>query len=63
MCVEGAMVVGDVVGLLEVVEGLGCTAVFKMVGRHLRVKVKEEETRLVLLQVRHTASGGYMTYV
>ena len=59
---EGAASAGDVVGLLEVAEAMGCTAVFEWVGRQARVKVKEEDTRLVLLQVRHKVSGGYVEY-
>ena len=31
-------------------------------GRQARVKVKEGETRLVLLQVRHKVSGGFVDY-
>ena len=32
------------------------------VGRQVRVKVKEEKARLVLLQVRHKMSGGFVEY-
>jgi len=59
---EGAAEVGDLLGLLEVVEAMGCTTVFKWVGRQARVKVKEREARLVLLQVRRKVSGGYVEY-
>ena len=52
----------DYDGLMQEVEARGCTAVFEWVGRQARIKVKEADTRLVLLQVRDKAIGTYMGY-
>ena len=52
----------DYVGLIGAAEAMGCTVVFEWVGRQARIKVKERDTRLVLLQVRYKTSGNYMGY-
>ena len=46
--------------LLSEVEGAGCTAVFEWVGPQVRMKVNEQEERLVLLQVRNKVTGEYV---
>ena len=53
---------GDVLGLVEVLDGQGYTACFEWVGRQAKVKEKHEETELVLTQVRHKVSGKYMEW-
>ena len=58
---QGALF-ADCIGLVAAVEAIGCTAVFEWTGRQARIKVKEGEQRLVLLQVRDKVTGKYMGY-
>ena len=50
----------DFEGLLWCVEEAGCTAVFEWIGRSVRMKVKEREGKVVLLQVRNKVTGEYV---
>jgi len=50
----------DYLGLLSAVESMGATAIFEWVGRQARIKAKEKDTGLVLLQVRNKVTGDYM---
>ena len=58
---QGALF-ADCIGLVAAVEAIGCTAVFEWTGRQARIKVKEGEQRLVLLQVRDKVTGKCMGY-
>lgn len=59
---EVGVLLANYTGLIQQAEEMGCTVVFEWVGRQAKIKVKEERTRLVLLQVRDKISGGYMAY-
>ena len=47
-------------GLLSEVDTMGCTAIFEWVGRQVRIKAKEKDAGLILLQVRNKLTGEYM---
>lgn len=59
---QGSSGAADVFGLLAAVEGRGGTAIFEWVGPQARVKVKEQETNLILTQVRDKVSGALWSY-
>ena len=52
----------DYMGLVAAVEAMGSTAIFEWVGPQAKIRVKEEETGLILLQVRDKANGEYWGY-
>jgi hypothetical protein len=49
----------DYLGLLAAVEAQGCTASFEWLGKQSLVRVRVENTQLVLLQVRDKVTGNY----
>ena len=52
----------DCVGLVLAADAMGQTVIFEWVGRQARIKVKELETRLVVLQVRDKVTGAYVKF-
>ena len=54
------VLLADYMGLLCMVESMGSTAIFEWVGRQARIKAKENDTGLILLQIRDKLTGAYM---
>ena len=53
---------GNILGLVGELDGLGYTACFEWVGKQAKVKERHNETELILIQVRHKVTGGYMEW-